>query len=197
MQKYSTQELMLLINKLPIITQSKGPKMISSVIAGFTARLQNRFRLIDAEFDGGKLAGFRPDPKIDLRTTNSFKRRLISFGSANHVFRQSLNRELAGGESYPVLGTFGGIGLGLVSGPAGIAFSLGVLLLDQSRTVQPVRARAGDEIWHVEQLARQGNNVYHVEYFVLIDPYRRLEVNQVQQEWIVHEERRRINWAEA
>lgn len=195
MQKYSTQELMILINKLPTLSDKKQPSISHSVISGFLAVETQRFCLIDATFEGGRLKGYKPDPKIDLRTTNSYRRKLLTFNLGSDGFRTSVNTALAGGETFPVLNTLGSIGIGFISGPAGIAYSVTTLLLDQSRNVQPVRARLGDEIWHVEELARKGTDVFHVESFHLIDPFRGENASVREGQWIVHQELRKINWS--
>ncbi len=53
----------------------------------------------------------------------------------------------------------------------GIAFSAADLFVDPVSDTQ-VLARKGDEIWQVECLCKDANNVIYIEYFVLVDPFR-------------------------
>ncbi len=174
---------------LPELGPSTGRSLPSSTINGFMAREKyRRFALIDVHFVGaGRNLHYRPAPGIDLTKANASKRRLFNFDTAHSRFQQSVNKELGGGRSYPILTGLLSIGAGIVSGGAGIIFTLITSAADAGRQVQPVMARLGDELWQVEQVGKVKGKVVHVEYFVLWDPYRR-QAN-VPSEWIIHEDR--------
>lgn len=194
-QQYSTQEIMLLISKLPSLSQKKAPTLPQSTIAGFLSQTRNRFCLLDAIIDGARVKGYRPDPEVDWRSTNSHRRRVLTLDASRDGFRASLNLALGGGETFPVTTTLGGLGVGALSGGAGAFYSVAALLIELSRSVQPTRARTGDEVWHVEQLAKQGHDVFHVENFVLRDPFRAREGAAQAHEWIIHQSLRKIDWS--
>jgi hypothetical protein len=133
-----------------------------------------------------------PDPDIDLMTTNSARRKLIVFGERNENFRRSVNVDLSGGESYPLLTTALGVGVGFISGGAGLAWTGLTTAISLSRDNQPVRVRNGDEVHQVEIVGVSGGKIMHLEWLILIDPFR-VRANREIKQWIIHDQRNEIH----
>lgn len=126
------------------------------------------------------------DPDFNIsREGNGCRRRVKAFTRANDSSRASLNNQLAGGEGSPILITALGIGAGLVSGGAGIMFSIMSTAIEMQRVNQPVRARSGDVVDMIEVLGQRDNKVYHWLTFVLADPFR-TQAKQSPSEWVIH-----------
>ena len=84
------------------------------------------------------------------------------------------------------------VGVGVFTAGGGALFSILSGAASAAKVNQPVRARQGDEIWQLEVVGKQGQTIQHMEYFVLVDPYRTSPKSQYVSEWIIHEERREI-----
>ena len=113
----------------------------------------------------------------------------------------SLNVDLQGGDTFPWLL----FGLGLVFTPlgaigtvGGIVFGAATTAIDGSRQTTQVMARAGDEIWHVEEVGRTFEDNYisddrwlatHISSYFLVDPHRR---HMREKGWLIHESRNEI-----
>ncbi|MFC4260207.1 hypothetical protein ACFOZ5_14385 [Marinobacter lacisalsi] len=102
-----------------------------------------------------------------------------------------LNTKLMGGRNYPVLTAVLGAGVGLVSGGASLLFSAGSTALSVAKKSQKVLARAGDELWKVEEIGKVKDGasfkVVHVSSYFLVDPYRKPGTRH---SWLIHEERK-------
>jgi hypothetical protein len=79
---------------------------------------------------------------------------------------------------------------GVVSGGAGIAFTVITTAVSAARQPQNVLAREGDEIWQAEMVGKEGQDFKHVMYYWLVDPYRRQAQRTVPAAWIIHEDRK-------
>ena len=113
----------------------------------------------------------------------------------------SLNEDLQGGETFPWL-LFGlglvFIPLGTIGTVTGVVFAAATTAIDSSRQTTQVMARAGDEIWHVEEIGRTFEDNYisedrwvatHISSYFLVDPHRR---HLREKGWLIHEGRREI-----
>jgi hypothetical protein len=187
MDAYTTQQLMAKLPNLPPQTKNSLP---SNIIHGFSAGIgQNRFVLVNLDFRGPHNQRFVPDPKVNLYSQNASRRRIMTLDAGKAGFMHSLNQALKGGEDYPILTGLLGIAAGIASAGAGILFSLTTIAVSAGKTSQPIRARLGDEIRQVELVGKEGQALKHVEYFLLVDPYRAKATN-IPSEWVIHEERR-------
>ncbi len=112
-----------------------------------------------------------------------------------------LNEDLQGGETFPWL--LFGLGLaftplGAIGSVGGIVFGAATTAINGSRRTTQVMARAGDGIWHVEEVGRTHEDNYisedrwlatHISSFFLVDPHRR---HMREKGWLIHEGRRLI-----
>lgn len=190
MAKYNKQQLLL---KLPTLPAATKKKLVDSVIHGLMVGVRsNPHVLLDLDASRGPwLQKFVPDPKVDLMTKNASRRKVLSLNPTHTGFMSSLNLALKGGEDYPLLTGLLGITTGLLSGGAGLLFSLVTIGVSASKVSQPIRARLGDEIWQVEILGKEGQKIMHLEYFVLVDPLR-AKVPNLASEWVIHEDRKEV-----
>jgi len=104
----------------------------------------------------------------------------------NSLVVTELNTALLGGTSYPVLSAVLGTAAGLASLGAGLLFAAVTTGLSLTQTSQRVLARAGDEIWHVEEIGKVGGIVTYVSSYILVDPYR---YQTPHKGWLIHESR--------
>jgi len=102
---------------------------------------------------------------------------------------KALNHELLGGDSYPVLTTALGIAGGVVSGGGSILFSVALTGLSLAQKASKVLARQGDEIWHIEEIGKDGKKAIYVSSFFIVDPYRKTSKSKG---WLIHEERHEL-----
>lgn len=186
-----------LLGMLPRLPNYETPRLPSPIQARLFTAVRDGNAMIDPAFN--RNGGFMSsrfikvlDPDHDIRQSgNAARRRLWLFGDDNESTRLALNRELAGGESSPVLVT----GLGLVAGAvmpaAGVMFSIAATGIEMQRTNQPVRARKGDAVDRVEVLGKRGSSIFHWGAFVLVDPLRLSEGIQPHQ-WVIHGERHEV-----
>lgn len=121
---------------------------------------------------------------------NRFSRRKVyTLQQGSIQVLNKLNKELLGGESYPVLTTALGIAGGAISGGAGLLFTLATTGLSLANTSSKVLARPGDEIWHIEEIGKEGNKAIYLSAFFIVDPYRKQTPNKG---WLIHEEREEL-----
>jgi hypothetical protein len=103
-----------------------------------------------------------------------------------------LNDALLGGRSYPILTAALGIVGGAVSAGAGLIFTVATTAISYSTTAQRILARAGDEIWHVEEIGREGDKPVYVSAYFIQDPYRAGTPQAPAKGWLIHEERKEV-----
>jgi len=121
---------------------------------------------------------------------NRFSRRKVSTLQASSIHSlNTLNKELLGGESYPVLTATLGIASGAISGGASLLFTLATTGISLANTTSKVLARPGDEIWHIEEIGKEGNKAVYLSAFFIVDPYRKQSPNKG---WLIHEEREEL-----
>lgn len=184
--------------QLPVLQSDSGKRLSTGIADQLKRRLQIQGR------DPSPLVGphqvananwklkLERDPKslLDPRNRHArFKVCTLPVSAEDNVTRD-LNTALLGGNSYPILNAVLGIGLGFVSGGAGLLFTVGSTALDVARTTQRILARGGDELWYVEEIGGSAkgfsSGVECVQSYFLVDPYRR---DAKQNGWLIHEER--------
>ncbi|MEM7189317.1 MAG: hypothetical protein AAF439_06875 [Pseudomonadota bacterium] len=125
------------------------------------------------------------DPGHDpIKDGNAVRRRVKVFGE-NDAFMRSINKQLGGGESHPVLVAGLGIAVGLVSGGAGIAFTVATTAIDIAKYTHPARARTGDAIDRYEVLGTRGGKVVHMDQLILVDLLR-AKAGIKPSQWVIH-----------
>ncbi|MEL7092375.1 MAG: hypothetical protein AAFN94_11630 [Pseudomonadota bacterium] len=181
---------------LPTLQGDSGQRLSDSLITGMTRSFTRaRYQLFHTTLNPNG-AGYVNVPRHDLSGPNAIygaKRRLMSLtAGADGNFTHSLNTGLQGGTSYPILEFALATGTGLISGGAGLLFSVATLGLSLSRTAQRVLARGGDEIWQVEQIGLVNGETVHVGGYFLFDPYRNNGFSGGNG-WLIHEERHTLD----
>jgi len=68
-------------------------------------------------------------------------------------------------------------------------FTLATTGLSLANTTSKVLARPGDEIWHIEEIGKEGNKAIYLSAFSIVDPYRKQAPNKG---WLIHEEREEL-----
>lgn len=124
--------------------------------------------------------------------------KVMTIDNPDQGFPAKLNKELLGGESYPVwsaiIGTVSGLADG-VGALAGVLYSLGSTTFDYNRRTTNVLARNCDEIWHLEQIGKMKNTHFfssdewvavHIDSYILYDPFRG---KSPQKGWLLGESR--------
>lgn len=176
--------------KLPKLPKKSGRSLSRGTLDGIFVYQRNRLHLIDADFsDGVRHVKFRFDKNFDLVNKNASKRRVFTFDAKHKGFLDSVNKTLNGPDDHPILSTL--IGFVPVGRIAGTVYALTNLAISLSKSSYALRVREGDQIWQCEVVCRDGASLVHIEYLVLVDPFR-ANASHVESEWILHEERRRI-----
>ncbi len=116
-------------------------------------------------------------------------RKVKTFNPGSMHVMDKLNKELLGGENYPVLTALLGFAAGPISAGGSLVFSVANTALSLAHTTSRVLARPGDEIWHHEKIGKQGNKVIYVSAFFIIDTYRK-QANS--KGWLIHESREEV-----
>ncbi len=183
---------MTLIGQLQPLQPNSGKQVSSSVIAGMTQSLTRARYQIMMATSNPRGAGFIYVPTNGasaLPREVSARRKLMTVAIERPGnFTSMLNDQLLGGETYPILTFVLGTAAGVVSGGAGLLFSVATTALSLTQTAQRVLARSGDELWQVEEIGRVGNNVVHVGAYFLYDPNRNAAFSGGNG-WLFHEER--------
>jgi hypothetical protein len=117
------------------------------------------------------------------------ERKVKTFSTGSEKVINSLNKELLGGENYPILTTALGIAIGAASGGAGLLFTLATTGLSVGSTIQKVLARTGDEIWHIEEVGKSNGKAIYVSAYFIVDPFRKQTPGKG---WLIHEEREEL-----
>lgn len=192
-----------LLGRLPGLPSRIDRRLQSSTIAGLKAeragggfaRTGDPRQLVEVGSDThwfwGRQYHQEPDPDVDLMKTNVARRKLLTFDARNETFRRSLNKDLGGGESYPILTTVLGLTAGFVSAGAGYLWTGFTTALALSQDAQEVRARDGDEVHQIEIVGKNGNRIEYVEWLVLVDPFRLSALRNIRQ-WVIHDEREEV-----
>lgn len=183
-----------LLATLPPLSQSSGKWLPSYVVEGLKTglgRSANPNELV--QFRTGQ--NIRDQfyvirPGVDASRTNAYRRFVMEFGGARVSYMRSLNRELLGGEDYPVTMALLGIATGAVSAGAGALFSLATAVVSDAKPKQSIQVRDGDQLWQIEQLGKANGEIIHSSCFVVVDPLRK-EKNLIHS-WVIHERRNEV-----
>jgi hypothetical protein len=180
-----------LLNSLTELQRPSGMRMNSSVITGLTSSLSRaRYQLIRT-IGNPRGAGFITVPTNGTESLlqNLVARRIVWTAMDGNPFLNTLNHELKGSDSFPVLVAVLGAGIGLVpvvGTGAGLLFAATTTGLDLAKTSHSVIARPGDQIWQIEEIGKSGNRAVHVGSYFVVDPYRQQTPTRG---WLIHEER--------
>lgn len=171
---------------LPRLQAESGKSLPSSIIYGFSSNSDAQEKLVRTDHIRGRYVSvLRAPPGV-----YSNKRKFMTFDPVHQNFMRALNVELMGGRSYPVLEAVLGTVVGAASGGAGLIFAGVTLGVSLSRRESDVLARAGDELWAVEEIGKQGTDPVHIMSYLLVDPFRsRAAQNQRHNGWLLHESR--------
>lgn len=179
------------------LQRDSGKRIRNSVITGMTHSLTRaRYQLIRARKNPTG-AGYIRVPtdgveSLPQKTQSVRKLMTLSPAATEDSFTYILNTSLLGGTSYPVLTAVLGTIAGAASAGAGLLFTISSTALSLAQTSQRVLARAGDEVWQVEEIGKVGSDVVHVGSYFLVDPYRGQGRSQVKG-WLIHEERTELD----
>ena len=189
------------INQLPRLRRESGKRLPTSTIYGFSAHSGGQNRLISPQMGRGRIIHVPANGLSNLLRGLRSVQKVLTFTSSNRSFMNSLNEDLQGRETFPWL-LFGlglvFIPLGTVGTVTGVVFAAATTAIDGSRQTTQVMARAGDEIWHVEEVGRTfEDNIIsedrwvatHISSYFLVDPHRR---HLREKGWLIHEGRREI-----
>lgn len=183
-----------IIPKLPKLPPKANVKLDSGIINGLMARERNRYLLLNRIRTGSSWGapsyGYIIDNKIKA---NSTRRKLMEFDERKEGFRRSVNLELSGSDGRnTLLDTALGLVAGVIGGPTGLVWTgMTTVLAFSKRDQQPVRVRNGDEIYQIEVIGMNGNNIEHMELILLVDPFRAKAGRGIQQ-WIISDIRTKI-----
>lgn len=179
------------------LQKDSGKRIPDSVITGMTLSLTRaRYQLIRARKNPSG-AGFLYEPTDGvsslLKNTQSIRKLMtVSPASNEDSFTFTLNTALLGGTSYPILTAVLGTIAGVASMGAGLLFTAASTALSVAQTSQRVLARAGDELWQVEEIGKVKSDVVHVGSYFLVDPYRGRGQSRIKG-WLIHEERTELD----
>lgn len=195
-----------LLAKVPALPKPINKTILDSTMAGLKAyragggfsRTGDPHQLTDMErrkhwFYGQQYVHV-PDKDVDLFKKNTARRKLMAFTAGNAAFRKSLNKDLSGGEDYPLLTTMLGLTTGFISAGAGFLWTGFTTALALAKETQPVRARDGDEVHQLEVVGKFENQLTYVEWIILVDPFR-VKANRDIRQWIISESRHRLHVA--
>lgn len=180
-----------ILQSLDELQPRSDKRLPDSVITGMTQSLTRaRYQLIRTSANRAG-PGFITTPTDGWATVAQHKqagRRLMTLGKGGYL--DTLNTQLLGGTSYPVLTAALGTATGMASFGAGLLFTVGTTWLSLSHTAQRVLGRVGDELWQVEEIGKVRSfgsyEPVHVGSYFLVDPYR---PDSSPKGWLIHEER--------
>ncbi|MCB1745690.1 MAG: hypothetical protein H6977_14725 [Gammaproteobacteria bacterium] len=188
-----------ILAKLAELKRDSGMRIPDHLITGMTRSLtQARHQLIRSRVRTSG-PGFAYEPtngaeSLSIRANTAARRKLMSLatGGGEDTFLHTLNSELLGGNSYPILDAVLGATAGAVAVGAGYVFTIVSTALNLSKTSHRVLARPGDELWQVEEIGKQDSSVVHVGSYFLVDPYRSQGASGFKG-WLIHEQRTELD----
>ena len=166
-----------LLASLPSMPDATGSWLPSHAVEGIKTglgRAANPNELV--QFQTGKNTRdqfYRIRPGINASNTNAHRRFVMELSEARRPYMQSLNRQLSGGEDYPVTMALAGIATGVVSAGAGAMFSLMTAVVSNTKPRHSVQLREGDQLWQIEQLGKNNGKIRHSSCFIVVDPFRK------------------------
>lgn len=181
------------VSSLPTLQADSGVRISTSLIYG--AHAQSSAQLITMSLRNGDWVGI---PRYGTSTIQ-YRQKLMTLTAQQTGYMRALNQSLKGGASYPVLTFALGTAVGLVSGGAGLIFSVATAGLDLSRRDTDVLARGGDEIWAFEAIGKvyetnwfsqDGWIAQHITSYFLYDPFR--ANRNPEKGWLIHESRTNV-----
>lgn len=176
------QELLACVRSLP---RESGRSIAADVWASFQAGWHGPV-LARARNVGDVEYGYEPPTDSDLCLRYISRQKLIEFAPSDGQMLSTLDAELAGNRQYPMItnpcGTFANV--------VYEAIRTAISVCQTSRATL-VQARAGDELWAIEVVGRQGQDLKHVLYLWLVDRGRGEERpgQGGYTAWLVHEVR--------
>lgn len=181
------------ISSLPTLKPDSGVRITSSIIHGLRYRTGSKLVRVERR-DGSWVYVAQSGGPIQ------YGEKFLTFTDHNNAFMNSMNLELKGGRSYPVVTAVLGAAVGLVpvvGVGAALMFTATTTAIDLSRRDTNVLARRGDEVWAFEAIGKTYERNYitsnrwvaeHIISYVLYDPFRR---GTPQTGWLIHETRNR------
>lgn len=184
------------IASLQELQRESGKRLPDSVITGMTRSFtQARYQLIRSRVNPSG-AGFVIEPTGGIsslpQNTQAIRRLMTLPAGSEDNFTYTLNTALQGGTSYPILTAVLGIVTGAASAGAGLLFTVASTALSVAQTSQRVLARAGDQLWQVEEIGKIRSTAVHVGSYFLVDPYRSRGQSRIKG-WLIHEERTELD----
>jgi len=196
-----------ILNQLATLRENSNKHLATNIIRGFYATLSskglNPIQLIVQEQIANANWIYKPrynsDSLLQFENRHFVRRiRTLTAGQENN-FTFNLNTTLLGGSSYPVLTAILGTAAGIASFGGGLLFAAATTALNSSQLSRRVLARAGDEIWQVEEIGKVPNSgilsssdapykAIHINSYFLFDPFRERQY-MVGKGWLIHEER--------
>jgi len=178
-----------ILNKLQELQEPSG-KYLEQVAIGYIQDHTSPRVLVKQEiiYNGGLVVKPRNGATSlsQLKNIQSIRKVSTIPAGIDSAMTSRLNQALLGGNSYPVLTAVLGVAAGLGSMGAGLFFSALTTGISLTKTSRRVLARAGDEIWHVEEIGKYKNVATYVSSFILVDPYRKQAPGKG---WLLHESR--------
>jgi len=187
------------VDRLSKLQKHSGKRVPSSIIHGFSAA-RGTLTLINIKRISGDWVGVPAKGSASILSNLQSRNKVMTFAGGNAAFMKNLNKQLMGGDSYPILEAVLGTAVGVVSGGAGLLFAATSLGVNLARRTSDVLVRAGDEIWHIEEIGKifEDNIIYsdrwvptHVSSYLIVDPYRS-RGGAPEKGWLIHEERKEV-----
>jgi hypothetical protein len=187
---------MQIIASLQELQQDSGKRIPDSVVTGMTLSFSRaRYQLIRSRANPSG-AGFIDEPTDGIaslpRNTQAIRKLRTLPAGIEDNFTYMLNTALLGGKSYPILTAVLGTLAGAVSVGAGFLFTVASTALSVAQTSQRVLARAGDELWQVEEIGKIGSTAVHIGSYFLVDPFRGRGQSRIKG-WLIHEQRTKLD----
>lgn len=154
------QELLACVRSLPRESgRSVAADVWTSFRAGWHGPVLARTRHVgDVEY------GYEPPTDSDLCLRYISRQKLIEFTPGDDQILSTLNAELAINRQYPMISNSCGTFANVVYEAIRTAISI-----CQTSCATQVQARVGDELWAIEVVGRQGQDLKHVLYLWLVD----------------------------
>lgn len=187
-----------MVMSLPQLKRPSGVRIATSVVYGLTSG--GGHRLIRMTRRGSDYYGIPRAGVHSVASNLQYRQRLMNLDASKHAFMRTLNRQLKGGTTYPVLLFALSTAVGAASAGAGLLFGVSTLMVDLNRRDTDVLARKGDEVWAIEEIGRvYEDNTFssdrwiavHVMSYFLNDPFRAQGSNP-EKGWLIHEHRTRV-----
>lgn len=180
-----------ILNQLQELQQKSGKNLHPVVLATLQDHSNPRTLVKSSLIANGQhvLKPVNGTSSLTNPRNRSSRRKVNTLNQAPTLILNKLNTALLGGERYPILTAAIGIAGAAISGGAGLLFTLSTTGLALANTAGKVLARPGDEIWHIEEIGKEGNKAIYISAFFIVDPYRKQAPDKG---WLIHEERKEV-----